>query len=289
MAVEVLFLRIYLIMFALTNNYMVYTSTDFDGQRSADYTLLIRVEHTENVFAITDDGGQLKFFTTVDPRQAADTGLTGLLNLNFGRVKIVAPSQYYSFVPAAVFDESYLTVYRRYLPDDGLTDSLTSIISPLDLQLVYQINRLGLNPIIEKFPDAAIYPTVQSFLCGVGTFGTQNEEPLLALDKIGPVVRVSFFDAGKFRYCNDFEVSEVADFNYYLLSVLTHFGLEGRGIRFLLSGDVAFGDPYYQCVEKYSDTLAFADTAQLTGISVPPVLQKEQHRYLSLFGLRLCE
>lgn len=268
---------------------MAYTSTDFDGQRSADYTLLIQVTPAENIFAVVDEEGQLKFFTSADSKQVIDTSIANLLNLTFNQVKIVVPDQSYSFIPADIFDESYLAVYQRYLPNDGLTDPLVSAISSLDIQLIYQINRIGLNAYTTKFSQASIYPAIQSFLCGIGNYGTQIDQPILAIDKTGSTVRISFFDSGKFCYCNDFEVNQAADLNYYLLAVLAHFKLEDKQPQLLLSGDIALGDEYNECVKKYSDTVDFADIKQLTGVAVPSVLQHDQHRFLPLFGLNVCE
>lgn len=265
---------------------MVYISTDFDGQQSTDYTLLIKVGQAEDVLAIVDEEARLKLLTIVDPQQPQP--VTDLLNLHFDTIKIVAPDQGYVLIPAEVFETSYLPVYSRYLPHEGLAEPQFCSVDSLGINIVYQLNRLGLAPYTAAFPHALVCPAVQSFLCSASAYA-QAGEPVLAIDKTGTTARIAFFDSAKFCYCNDFEVHEAADLNYHLLAVMEHLNLAEKRPQLFLSGDIDADDALYQCAAKYAREVALAESERLTGVSVPADLKLDQHRLLSLLGLHVCE
>ncbi|WP_257667835.1 DUF3822 family protein [Parapedobacter tibetensis] len=267
---------------------MTYTSTDFDAQRLDDYTLLVRIDQDENALAIIDNERQLKFIGVYDPAKVTQQ-IGDILNLGFVNVKITALDNGYSFIPADVFDEVHLPTYRRYLPNDNLSDPFVSDIPPIGVKLVGQINRLGLVPFLERFPHAGVHSSVQVLLNGVAGYGAKAGGRTLAIHKAATSVGFYLFDSGKFCYGNDFEVYDADDLNYYLLSVLEHFELEGKQPDILLSGDLTTDDAYYQRITKYSENIAFADVGELTGITIPAELQQHQHRFFTLFGLNLCE
>ncbi len=266
---------------------MKYTSVDFDKEQLADYTLLVGVGQEESTLAIVDNEQQLKFIVTYHPADI-DEEIRDILKLDFERVKIVLPCVGYSFIPAEVFDEAYLPVYRRYFTDDGLADPLVSDIPSLGIKLIHQISRIGAELFLERFPHAGIYSSAEVSLHAFAGYGTHASGYTFAIHKMGLSAGIYFFDSGKFRYGNDFEVHNADDLNYYLLSVLEHFGLENERPGMLLSGDIALEEEYHHRTNKHSDQVVFADIEQLTGIAIPAELQSSQHRFLSLFGLNLC-
>lgn len=269
-------------------NHTSYTSADFDKQQSAGYTLLVRVGQTADTLAVVDEQAQLKFFAVTN-REKPNQEVADLLRCTFGQVKIVVTDQSYSFVPEAVYDADFLPVYQRFLPDDGLIAPQVSLVAPHDIRIIYQLNRLGLEQYTAKFPDAAVYPRIHTYLCGISGH-TSSPTPLLAVDKTGDTnVCLCFFNEGKLQYCNDFEIHEPADLHYYMLALLEHIGLTEAKLPILLSGNMVADDAYYKCLTAYSDSLMWADIAALAGVSLPEDLQPNQHQLLSLFGLQLCE
>ena len=267
---------------------MTYTSADFDKERLADYTLLAQVGQGENALAIVDNEQQLRFVTTYDPA-AIEQQVNDILGLDFRQVKIVVRDHGYSFIPAEVFDEAQLPVYRRYLPDDQLTEPLVSDIASLGIKLICQINKLGSTPLSDRFPHATVHAAIAVLLHSVASYGTRASGHTVVIHRMASSVGIYFFDSGKFWYGNDFEVYGADDLNYYLLAMLAHLGLEGKQLNVLLSGDIAADDEYHRRIMKYSDRLTFADMKQLTGIAIPMELQPHQHRFLTLFGLNQCE
>ncbi|WP_353181995.1 DUF3822 family protein [Parapedobacter lycopersici] len=262
----------------------IYTSTDFDSRRAADYTLLVRVGQSADTLAVVDNQSQLKFFAVAGPQQQVEA----LDGLSFGQVRIAAADHSYSFVPEAAYDAALLPVYGRFLVNDGLTVPEVSPVAPYDVRLVYQLNRLGLERYTAAFPEAAIYSKTHAYLCSISG-RIQGEERLLTVDITGDAnACIGFFADGKLHYCNDFEIHEPADLHYYMLAVLEHLGLSDGKLPVLLSGDIAAGDPYYSCLTTYSDTITWADLEELIGIAGLPDLQQDQHRFLSLFGLLRC-
>ncbi|MBK1440327.1 DUF3822 family protein [Parapedobacter sp. ISTM3] len=267
---------------------MTYISADFDQQHAAEYTLLARIGHEENALAVLDNAGQLKVITAYDPRHTKQE-VADLLNLNFGRVKLAVPDGSYSFVPGEAFRESALDIYRRYLPGDGLADTVISSLPALGITLLHHVNQLGLEPFVGRFSHLGIYPVVQPLLAAVVGHARQTAGPFVSINKQASCVNIAVLDSGKFIYANDFEVFGPDDLNYYLLAVLTNGELIGKQPVCCLSGDIAEDGEFHRRVTKYSEHVVFADSGQLTGVSLPQALQLEQHQYLTLLGLYLCE
>lgn len=265
---------------------MVYTSRDFDARRSTDYTLLIHTGRSGDVLAVIDDQSKLLRLAVVDSHQSEQTA--ELLQLPFGEVKIATLDQGYTFIPIEEFEVSCIPVYSTFLPNEGLTDPLVCEVTPLGIKIVYRLNRLPVSAYLTSLPDAVVRPAVQPFLAMANAY-TQVNKPILTIDKAGTVVRIAFFDLGKFSYCSDFEVHDPVDLNYHLLAVMGHVGLEDRKPYVFLSGEIAVDDRYYACVHKYAESVELADAAKLSGISVPSDIQPDAHRFLTLLGMNLCE
>ena len=99
---------------------------------------------------------------------------------------------------------------------------------------------------------------------------------------------IGVFNEGKFIYCHDFEVTNVDDFTYHLLSTTNRFELDGQRSAILLSGDMDLNDAYYERAATYGGEVALADSSALTGIRVPDDMIPHQHRFLTIFGLHQC-
>src|SRR5690606_34325098 len=105
---------------------------------------------------------------------------------------------------------------------------------------------LGLEPLMERFPQLTIYPSVQAAAAGFAQYAKQNAATFLVMDKHDTRFHVSFFDSGKFVYSNDFEVYHIDDFNYYLLNILQQVGWEDERLPMQLAGDIVAGDPVHE-------------------------------------------
>lgn len=266
---------------------MTYTSADFDQWHAADDTLLVGVGYGENTLAIVNHDRQLKVLTSYDPNHV-EQWIGDVLNQQFGNVKLAISDSAYSFVPVDVFEEHLLDTYLHYLPSDGLLDVAVSAVPSFGIKLLHRINRLDLAPFAARFPELAIYPSIQSLLSGVSEYA-QSGGPSVIIDKQASAISICVFDKGNLVYANDFDVTDPDDFNYYLLSVLANTGLTDKQPTFWLSGDLAQDDAFYRRVSKYSEAVNFVDSGRLTGIHLPDELKLEQHRYLTLLGLYLCE
>lgn len=266
---------------------MTYTSADFDKERLADYTLLVSVGHGENALGIVDNEQQLQFVTTYNPATMGQQ-VSDILGLDFRQVKIGMPNSCYSFIPAEVFDEAQLPVYRGYLPDDYVTEPLISDVTSLGVKIICQINKLGSGPFLGNFPHATVHAAITVLLRSVAGYGTSTNGPTFIIHRLDSSVGFYFFDSGKFMYGNDFEVHSADDLNYYLLALIEGHGLEGRELNMMLSGDIIVDDEYHQRITRYSKQVVFADVKKLTRITLPMELQVHQHRLLTLFGLNLC-
>ncbi len=266
---------------------MTYTAADFDRDRLADYTLLIDVGQQEHAVAIVDQERRLQFLATYEPA-AIDQQINDILGLDFGQVKIATGVNGYVFIPADVFDETQLPVYRRYFPDEQLAEPVVADIEPFGIKLVCQLNRIGAADFTMRFPHATTHPSIAVLLRSLSPYGLAKRGHTVLIYKAGPLVGIYVFHSGKLCYSNDFEMHEADDLNYYLLQVLDHLGLEGMLPEVRLVGDVETGDAYYQRIAKYSERIVFMDTHRLTGIAIPDELGLYQHRFLTIFGLNQC-
>lgn len=266
---------------------MIYTAADFDGQQAADYTLLIGVGAANNKLAVIDQAQQLKFAASYDPA-AADSEVAALLDLSFGTVKLAVSDSRYTFIPVDVYDEQHHDIYLRYLPFDNVGVIRVADIIPLHIKLLHQTSRVGLEPFEVRFPDAGSYPFVQALLSTVAGQGIQTQEPLLVIERHSPWMTIGVFNEGKFIYCHDFEVTNIDDFTYHLLSTTNRFGLDDRRPTILLSGDIDLDDAYYERAAAYGEKVMLADSGALAGIQVPDDMIPQQHRFLTIFGLHQC-
>lgn len=263
---------------------MTYTSADFDGQHATDYQLLVRVGAMESALAIVDQERQLKYMATYNaPQEVSD-----LVALDFGQVKLAIDDSRYIFIPEEVYDETHLEHYVRYLPDDGVRDSVASDIPSIGIQFVHQTSRLHVEPFEERFPQLRLYPAMQALLTGVADQASRTKGTFVAIDVQSPWLHIAAFNSGDFVYGNDFEVYGVDDFNYYLLIVLNQLGKSDAGTTFCLSGDIAVEDNIHRTVKKYGNRVMFANGVAFTGISLDKALLPDQHRFLTLFSLYSC-
>lgn len=266
---------------------MTYTSADFDTQRTGDYTLLAKIGADEQVLAVVDQGRQLKWMTTYDAANAGPA-VSDMLRSTFAQVKVSVLDSRHLFVPADAFDDAYQQTYFRFLPDDGIRDSAVSDIPQLDIKLLHQTSKLGLELFIERFPEINVYPSIQVLLRSVASYGIKTEGAVLTLDKQSSQMTLCCFNGGKLIYSNDFDLRSTDDLNYYLAAVFEHLQLVDQPLTISLSGDIVEGDEYYQLLLRYGDAVLFADSGSFTGVALPDGLVPHQHRFLTLFGLVLC-
>ncbi len=269
---------------------MTYTSADFDRERAADYTLFIRVGVDDTAFAVVDGERRLKHIST---GEASEDGLerTRLLELAFGQVKLAVQSNRYAFVPDEVFDEVNVPNYLRYLPDDGIADATVSTVTPLGIKLIHQTERLGIERFVERFPKMQIFPVIHVFLNSVADYGTHSAGPVWLLDKQSATVCIAFFNNGSFVYASDFDMLEMDDFVYSLLSVWEQVGLAGKTEKpkFLLSGDIVEDDEIHRWCSAQGSEVGFIKSETSMDVDIPDEITSHQHRYLTLLGLQLCE
>ena len=266
---------------------MIYTTMDFEGQQSAGQTLLIGVGMTSNRLVVVDEAQQLRFAASYDPANPAHEVMT-ILDRDFAAVKLAIADSRYMLVPADVYDEQQHDTYLRYLPFDGVGTAHVASITPLGVKLLHQTNRVGMETLTARFPDAEHYPQVQSLIRAAAAQEMPGNEPLLVIERHVPWITIVIFDQGRFLYCHDFESSTEDDFTYHLLAVVHQFGLADRQPTILLAGDIAQGDGYYERASAYGGKVALADGNTWAGVHVPDDMLPHQHRFLSLFGLYQC-
>ncbi|MGV3762117.1 DUF3822 family protein [Parapedobacter sp.] len=267
---------------------MIYTTTDFDGQQTTDYTLLIGLGGEIQQLAVVDRDRQLKFAASYDSANAAPEA-TEILAHAFAAVRIAVADCRYTFIPADVYDEQRHETYRHYLPFDGVGEMRVDHIDPLDVKLLYQTNYVGLEDLIARFPHAKYYPHVRSLISAVAAQGVDSSQPLMVVERHACHITVVLFDKNTFLYGHDFECTTEDDFTYHLLSVLHQFGLTDRQPVILLAGDVEQGDGYHDRASAYGGKTILADSGTYTGVGLPADAMSHKHRFLSLFGLYQCE
>jgi len=266
---------------------MIYISTDFDRERSAAYTLLVRGGATQTTIAIIGDDQRLKVIAAGRPG-AAGKEMTDLLALNFSAVKLAFHGGRYAFVPDEVFEAASVPQYLGHLPNDGLAETFVSAIAPLGIRMLHQCDRLAIGPFVERFPNLHIGSTMQALLHGVSGYAQRERTPVLAIDRHDASLLVCGFEGDRFVYGNDFEVVSDDDIRYYLYAVVDHLRWNEQRPRICLSGDVGLQDDIHQWAQEHGIAVDFAESGRLSGISIPEEIKPKEHQYLTLLGLHLC-
>ncbi len=266
---------------------MIYTTTGFDGQQATDHMLLIGVGAATHKLIVVDKAQRLRFAASYDSANA-DPEVATLLELDFAAVRLAVADSRYAFIPAEVYDEQQRDMYLQYLPFDGIGATDVADVLPLDIKLLHQTSRIGLETLTARFPNAKTYPQVQGLLSAVAAKRNTVKGPLLVIEWHAPWVTISVFDDGKFLYCHDFESNNEDDFTYHLLAVINRFGFGDRQPAIHLCGDIGHEDPVYKRAATYGGKVTLADSRSWTGIQVPDDAIPHQHRFLSLFGLYQC-
>lgn len=268
---------------------MDYTSSEFDIQKIARYTLLIYAGRTEHQLAIVDEDGNLMLLTVFNP-VSPHSQATDILNAPFERVRITCPQRAYTFVPDAVYDERYLNDYASYIGTGIETEQLAvSTISSIAVRNVYTKERLAFHYFTDRFPHAQVVPENSVILDVAGRKLMKKQGTYLGIDIQDSQLGLYCFDKGQFLFYNIFEMADENDLNYHLLHVATGLGVSWEGIHCMLSGKITSQDAYYKVISKYTDQLEFADTARLAGVTMPSELEVHQHHHLTLMGLYKCE
>lgn len=267
---------------------MDYTSEDFDIARLVNYRLLIRAGRRLHALAVIDTKNHLQLLSTFSVNDMSKQ-VTDILSLPFYEVRIATAQNAFTFIPEEVYDENHLDDYASYLPAQQHTDRISITGIPhLGVKNIHIINRLGGSMLIDRFPQAKIYPYVHVLLNSAAVQLTRKRGAAIGIDLYEQSLSLSYFDAGKFVYFNDFEVLNIDDFNFYLLSLINSFNIDIAGLDFFVSGDISHADSFHNCLLKYSEKVTFADIKKLIGVTFPESLADHQHRFLSLLGLNIC-
>lgn len=268
---------------------MDYTSSEFDIQKIADYTLLVHVGETQHHLAVVDDEGTMMLLTLFEDgnihSQAAD-----LLNSPFGRVRVACRQHAYTFVPDEVYDESQLGNYASFV-SAGLEAEQVAVsnISSIGVRNVYGVEPLAFHYFTNYFPHAMVIPDSSVLLQVTGGKLAKKQGIYLGIDLHESRLALYCFDKGQFLFYNNFEVADENDFNYHLLNVVRGLGMSWDNIQCMLSGQIMPQDAHYKVLTKYTDRIEFADTARMARVTLPENMEKHQHTYLVLMGLYACE
>jgi len=264
-----------------------FSSPNFDPKQAQDHTLLVNAGQSDFMLAVLDPAGQVRLLLTADPAQL-DDAFWGRLPDAFAEVRLGAADSGYLSLPADAFDEAYLDTYRRYLPTDGLAESTVADIAPLGIKLLHQTDRLSIRPFAERFPRSAVFPAIQSFVCCVAGLAEADGGQLLIVHRQAGRTTFCLIDDGNLIYLNDFETHHDLDVNYFFHTILDSLPIDQRRLRISLSGDFTPEDEFCRMLSAQLTEVMFADAAALTGVGLPVDLNGQQHRFLTLFGLRLC-
>lgn len=268
---------------------MDYTSEEFDIGYLSRYRLFLRIGAKEHALAVIDHRNRLLLLTTFSDDDMSKQ-VIDILGQPFSDVKITTRNDAYTFIPSEWYDDNHLADYARFVAaDDGLEYINVAEIKAIGIKNVHQINRLNGSHLLNHFPQATVFPASHVLLNTVANTLSKRRGASIGVGLNEDTLSIYYFNEGRFMYYNEFKIKELPDFNYYLLSVLDTFKLNGQSITFFLTGDIEEGDDYAACLQKYGDKLDFADTQEITGVVMPEILKSSQHRFVRLLGLNVCE
>src|ERR1700742_1469135 len=93
-----------------------YLDPDFNPENTGEYTLLVKVDAEQLLFAVTDQHKLLLLSDKVDLKLVNEpTGENDLFSKEYGRRVVGLPFTGFTLVPASLFDPEHVADFARFL------------------------------------------------------------------------------------------------------------------------------------------------------------------------------
>lgn len=214
--------------------YMKYTSANFQIHYLSSYTLLVKTDFIHDTLIVLDKEREIQVFH-IYPSNEPDGDAMKLLGLPFQNVYVMLPSQSTVFIPEEVFRAEELDTYQAFLLDENKNRTEIHTLDNMNITACYQYDMLLHNRWKNIFPNAVFFTPFQAVLGQI-----QTHVPLQ-----GTVLGVHFTDVqmdiyafvnGQFKAYQSFEISNSNDLNYFVLTFCQAFYISLPVQKIVVSG-----------------------------------------------------
>lgn len=199
------------------------------------------------------------------------------LSLDFASVKVGVQTSSFVFIPEHLYDTNQKKKFNKFLVE---TNNVREYHHE-DLKLIslFSINNalVALLPARTKFLSA---------LAPLAACVTQKNSDCFLVDFGSESVSFLYFKDGKFQFYNNFSVSDVEEFNYFILLVKQQLNIEVNTL-ILVQGLVDDGDDYFKRLTKYFLNVKLNRVEKIVYNEI--IDELPTHYFNSLLSLQLCE
>ncbi len=265
---------------------MNYISKQFNIHYLPEYNLLVKAGFQKDVLAVVDKKSVAPILIEYSSEEPI-LDATRIMSLPFRFVRIVIPHQSFTFIPKEVFQKDNIAQYLQFLGTSDLENTFIYYLDNLGLVSLYQFDKLLLNRWRRLFPDAVILPEFAVVLDRAQE-RISIRGSVLGLHFVADnIVDFYLFKNGVFQLYNSFEIHNLDDVSYYILNILTQFGLGDSIDKVLLSGEVP-NESFYKRITSYAGDIEVLDLKTKVVLADQDV-NSNLTPYNILFDSILCE
>ncbi|MGY3052178.1 hypothetical protein ACVWYG_000365 [Pedobacter sp. UYEF25] len=268
----------------MEKNSLLLADTDFASQPSNGCHLLLKISEDGFSYAILDQEQNVpKVLFSIEQSDLLLSKISKIFNsdrflsLNFASVKAAVQTSNFLFIPEDLYEEKYIDNYKHFLnyPDE---------IKKCHHKNLSLVTLLGLQPELKSLlPEKTVFFPILSplWICLNASL-----DPCFLVDFGARSVSFLYQKSGTLLFQNSFAVSNIEEFNYFLLLLMQELNLV-ETIPVLIQGLADEHDDYTNCLKKYflevrlniPNNLAYN---QLTD-------QMPTHYFNTLLAIHLCE
>lgn len=263
---------------------MKYTSKNFHLHYIPQYRLFVKADFLTDTLLVVDDANVVQAMFSY-PANEPNAEAIKLLGLPFQQVFINLPTQSLVFIPSEVYQEEDEDLYRDFLMDEHAERTLVSTLSNLEVTACYQFDLLLYNRWHAMFPKAKFVADFDLLLRDVQAYLPMQGEVLGAHINDTQVALFAFKN-GKFLFYNSFDIQQVDDLHYFVLTTCQAFGLQLKLHKVLISG-VDAEHAYALALSQFAHRSEFMQ-AQTGLLTDDEAVAKILNRLLILADASLC-
>lgn len=263
---------------------MKYTSKNFHVHYIPQYKLFVKADFLEDTLIVVDESNEVQAMFSY-PVNEPDADAIKLLGLPFQYVFISLPVESLVFIPAEIYQEENQPSYQTFLIDDHIDRTQVYTLDNLAITACYQYDLLLYNRWRAIFPHAKFVTDFQLLLGEVQAYIPMQGE-VLGAHFNSTQVELFAFKNGKFLFYNVFDIQNVDDLNYFVLTTCQAFGLHIKLHKILISG-VDAEHQYSVALAHFANRMEFMQAR--TGLRADDEhIEKEVNKFNFIVDAPLC-
>lgn len=267
--------------------YKIYaTDGKFDTANTLAYQLLIEAGKDYYSYIVVDEVGKLKAISYCEESIFGDID-NSLLQLTYKKTSISLYTSSFTFIPSQIYSKDDETVYTQFLETKGNTSPYTHTLLNDEITGLHTFATHEFNAIKLLFPLAEIFPQYVSLInCGYKQLGSEISPQLLLNIKLG-CVEILILQNNKLLFYNVFDTGNDDEILYYTLAACQQNGLEVKGIKLHICGNVELDSNIYNLLKQYFGKVHFRHHAAVN-MDADAFGDIIKHQFYSLLSLSAC-